>query len=63
MLSDASTLGQSRSGRNGNEGVLHIPQISKAGVLLSNGLMSYSRHSFEGGVLPLWAWEGKREIR
>ena len=31
------TLGQSGPGSNGNEGVLHIPQISKAGALSSEG--------------------------
>ena len=29
------------------KGVLHIPQISKAGTSLSDGLMSYLGHSLE----------------
>ena len=43
-LLGATTLGQSVPESNGNEGVLYIPQISKAGVLPSNGLMSYPGH-------------------
>ena len=31
-LSDATTLGQNEPGSHGNEGVLHIPQISKTGA-------------------------------
>ena len=53
-LSSATTPGQSEPGGNGNEGVIHIPQISKAGVLPSDGLMSYPGHiGAGGGVLPL----------
>ena len=37
--------GQSEPGSNGNEGVLHIPQISKARALRSDGLMSYTGHA------------------
>ena len=40
-LSGATTPGQSGLGSNGNEEVLHIPQISKAVALPSDGLMSY----------------------
>ena len=45
----ATILGQSRPGSNGNEGVLHIPQISKAGAMPSDGLMSYPEHLLTGG--------------
>ena len=51
-LSGPTTLGQSGPGNNGNEGVLHIPQIFKAGALPSNCLMSYLRYSL-GRVTPL----------
>ena len=44
-LSSATTPGQSGPGSNGNEGVLHIPQISKAEAPPSDGLMSYPGHS------------------
>ena len=37
---------------NGNEGALHIPQISKTGASLSVCLMSYPGHSFEGSLTP-----------
>ena len=37
---------------NGNDGIVHIPQISKAGDSPSNGLMSYLRHFLLWG-LPL----------
>ena len=40
-LSGVTTLGESETGSNGNERVLHIPQISKAGASASDGLMSY----------------------
>ena len=50
-LSNATTPGQSGSGRNGNEEVLHIPLISKAGASPSNCLMSYSGHSLGKGDL------------
>ena len=54
-LSGATTLGQSGPGNNGNDGVLHIPQISKAGTSPSNGLMLYPGCSVEwgGGLTPL----------
>ena len=48
-LSGATTPGQSGPGSNGSEGVLHIPQISKARALPSDGLMSYPGHSLVGG--------------
>ena len=50
-LSGATNLGQGGPGRDGNEEVLHIPQICKAGASPSNGLMSYWRHSLVG-ILP-----------
>ena len=40
-LSGFTTLGQSRSGSNGNEWVLHILQISKVGTSPSYCLISY----------------------
>ena len=52
-LSGVTTPGQSGPGSNGNEGVLHIPQISKAGVLPSDGLMSYPIHSLQAGLTLL----------
>ena len=51
--SGATTPSQSGPGSNGNEGVLHIPQISKAGASLTHCLVSYLRHSL-GGVLLLY---------
>ena len=47
-LSGATTPGQSELGTNGNEAVLHIPQISKARAWPSDGLMSYPEHSLVG---------------
>ena len=44
-LSVATTPSQSRPRSNSNEGVLHIPQISKAGASPSDGLMSYPSNS------------------
>ena len=47
-LSGATTLGQSGSWSNGNEGVLYIPQSSSiTGASLSDCLVSYSKHSLE----------------
>ena len=46
-----TTPGQSGSGSNGNEGVLHIPQISKAGASPSDDLLSYPEHLLGGGSL------------
>ena len=48
-LSGVTTLGQSETGSNDNEGVLHFPQISKAGASSSDDLMSYPRHLLGGG--------------
>ena len=52
-LSGATTPGQSRPRSYGNEGVLRIPQISKAGASPLDCLMSYLGHSLSGGDLPL----------
>ena len=47
--SDATTLGQSGSGNNGNEGVLHSPQSSSiTGASPSDCLVSYPEHSLVG---------------
>ena len=52
-LSGATTSGQSEPGRDGNEGVLHIPQSSTiTGTLTSDCLISYVGHSL-GEDLPL----------
>ena len=49
-----TTPGQSRPGRDGNEGVFCIPQSpSITGISLSNFLVSYRGHLLEWGVLPL----------
>ena len=40
-LLGATTPGQSGPVSNGNEGVLHIPQISRAGASPSDSLVSY----------------------
>ena len=52
-LSGSTTQGQNGPGSNGNEGVLHIHQIAKAGTLPSDGLMSYTGHSLGVGVALL----------
>ena len=52
VLSGATNPGQSGPRSNGNEGVLPIPQISKAGALLSDGLMLYQGHLLKGGFYP-----------
>ena len=44
-LSGATNPGQSEPGSNGNEGVLHISQISKSGASPSDGFMSYPGHA------------------
>ena len=41
-LSGTTTLGQSGPGNNGSEGVLDIPQSSRAGASPSDSLVSYS---------------------
>ena len=52
VLSGATTPGQSGPGRNGNEGVLPIPQSSStAGTSSSDCLLSYPGHSL-GGSYP-----------
>ena len=58
-LSGATSPCQSEAGSNGNERVLHIPQISKAGSSPSDCFMSYPGHSFCGGYLipqQRWSW-------
>ena len=53
-LSEATTLGQSGLGSDGNDGVHCIPQSSRiTGTLTSDCLMSYSEYSCGGGVLHL----------
>ena len=43
-LSGTTTLGQNGPGSNDNEGVLHIPQISKTDASPSDGLVSYPEY-------------------
>ena len=50
-LSCTTTPEQSGPKSNGIEGVLHIPQIFKAGASLSDGLLSYPGHSLGMGCL------------
>ena len=50
-LSSATTLGQNEPKSNGNKGVFHIPQISKAEALPLDCLKSYPGHSL-GGSYP-----------
>ena len=51
-LSDATTLGQSGPGSDGNEGILYIPQSSSiTGASSSDCSVSYPGHLL-GGVLP-----------
>ena len=53
-LSDATTLGESGSGIDGNKRVLCIPQSSSINATSPpDCLVSYPGHSFGGGVLPL----------
>ena len=53
-ISGTTTPGQSGPGSDDNKGVLHIPQSSSiTGTSPSDCLVSYSRHSLGGGVLPL----------
>ena len=50
-LSGATTPSQSGLGRDGNKGVLRIPQISSiTTTLLSDCFVSYPGHSFDGGL-------------
>ena len=51
-MSGATTPSQRGPGSNGNEGVLYIPQISKAEASLSDVLMSYPGHSWREGSYP-----------
>ena len=50
-ISGGTTPGQHGHGSNGNEGVLFIPQISKAGASWLDSLMLYPGHSL-GGAYP-----------
>ena len=50
-LSDATNPGLMGSGINGNEGLFHIPEISKIGASPSNCSMSYPGHSL-GETFP-----------
>ena len=50
-MSGSSTPGQSGPGSNVNEGLLHIPLISKAGALPSDGFNVISR-TLGGGSYP-----------
>ena len=51
-FSDATILGQSGPGSNGNEGVLRIPQSSSiAGASSSDCLVLYTGHLFEESYL------------
>ena len=53
-LSGATTPGQSGSGSDGNERVLHIPQSSSiTGTFPSDCLVSYPEQSLVGGVFSL----------
>ena len=61
-LSGATTPGQSGSGRNGNEGVLHIPQApSITGTSPSDCFVSYLGQSLGRGVLTVPADWGKNK--
>ena len=51
ILSGTTTLSQSGSRSNDNEGVLHIPQSSKTDTSLSDGLVSYSEQSVGGSFI------------
>ena len=50
---DDTTLGQRGPGRDDDEGVFHIPQISKADASPSDGLMLCPRRSLVDGLTPL----------
>ena len=47
-LKDTTNPDQSGPESNGNEGILHIPQSSKAEASPSNGLVSYLGHLLKG---------------
>ena len=51
-LTDATTPGQNGPGSNTNQGVLHIPQITKTGATSLDSLISYLGHSLGGGLNP-----------
>ena len=51
-LTGIITPGQSGPGSNSNERVLHIPQSSRIGALLSDSLMSHAGHLSWWRVLP-----------
>ena len=53
-LSGATALSLSGPGINSNEGVLNIPQISKVGALLSDGLNLGHCLGWWGLILTLW---------
>ena len=50
-FSGVTTPGQSGSGSNGNEGVLHIPQSSRTGASPSDCLVSYLRNLLKKSYL------------
>ena len=61
-LTGTTTLGQSETGSNGNEEVLHISQSSRTGASTSDVLISYPGHlrvSGREGVFPL----GRNTVR
>ena len=49
-LQGATSPEETGPGSNGNQGELHIPQISKAGASPSDGLIPYPEHSMGSGV-------------
>ena len=51
MLSCTITPAQSGPGTNSNEWALHIPQSSRTGASLSDGLVLYPGHSLGGSYL------------
>ena len=51
VLSSATTQGQSEHVSHGKEVVLHIPQISKTGVLASDCLMLYQDIHWRWGLI------------
>ena len=50
-LTGTATLDKNGPENNANEGLLHIPQSSMTGVLLSDGLVSFPGHLLEGLLL------------
>ena len=44
--SGTKTPGQSGPGSNGNEGVFLLPQSSRSGAFPSDGLVSYTEHTW-----------------